>query len=358
MSEKWKEAPDVLKKVLEVAPHINANIFLGRLTDREMFWVRLEPFLSSHGYRLRPRYRPDWIPSWRNCDMRKRNLSEFEDAQIMTRTYLMDAIRISDGVKVVMKCVDTQRREVSIAQYLRGLPREERNHTVPILDILPVPNDESKALIITPMLVSFNLVPFRRVGEFAEMVEQLIKCLDFLHEHGIAHRDACELNIMMDASKVIPRGVHFANTFTHDGVKDHLKWHSRWSVRPVQYYFIDFGLSKRYAVDELETITGRNGQDRSVPELLIDRPYDPWKVDVYQLGNVIRQTIEKYDSLEVFLPLASAMTAHNPRNLPSPATALEMLKPIQSRMLVERVWLKEYTRRDRFRIRYLGIEPY
>ncbi|KAG5718468.1 hypothetical protein E4T56_gene8747 [Termitomyces sp. T112] len=268
----------------------------------------------------------------------------------------MDAIRVSDGVKVVMKCVDTRRQEVSIAQYLRGLPREERNHTVPILDILRLPNDESKALIVTPMLVSFSKVPFRYVGEFAEMVEQLIKCLDFLHEHGIAHRDACQLNIMMDASKVIPRGVHFANTFTHDGVKYGLKWHPRWSVRPVQYYFIDFGLSKRYANDELETITGLNGQDRSVPELLVDRPYDPWKVDVYQLGNVVLQIIKKYDGLEVFLPLASAMTASNPQSRPSPAKALDMLKPIESKMLRKRVWPKEYSPRDRFCIRYFSID--
>ncbi|KAG5351820.1 hypothetical protein C0989_004812 [Termitomyces sp. Mn162] len=251
----------------------------------------------------------------------------------------MDAIRVSDGVKVVMKCVDTRRQEVSIAQYLRGLPREERNHTVPILDILRLPNDECKALIVTPMLVSFGKVPFRYVGEFAEMVEQLIK-----------------LNIMMDASKVIPRGVHFANTFTHDGVKYGLKWHPRWSVRPVQYYFIDFGLSKRYANDELETITGLNGQDRSVPELLVDRPYDPWKVDVYQLGNVVLQTIKKYDGLEVFLPLASAMTASNPQSRPSPAKALDMLKPIESKMLRKRVWPKEYSPRDRFCIRYFGID--
>lgn len=36
--------------------------FLRR--DWERFWVEHQPFLLSRGYRLRPRYDPDWIPSW------------------------------------------------------------------------------------------------------------------------------------------------------------------------------------------------------------------------------------------------------------------------------------------------------
>jgi hypothetical protein len=31
---------------------------------KELFWVNLQPFLLSRGYRLRERYHPDWKPSW------------------------------------------------------------------------------------------------------------------------------------------------------------------------------------------------------------------------------------------------------------------------------------------------------
>lgn len=31
----------------------------------ENFWVELQPVLISRGYKLRPRYDPNWIPSWR-----------------------------------------------------------------------------------------------------------------------------------------------------------------------------------------------------------------------------------------------------------------------------------------------------
>lgn len=28
-------------------------------------WARYQPFLRHRGYELRPRYQPDWTPSWR-----------------------------------------------------------------------------------------------------------------------------------------------------------------------------------------------------------------------------------------------------------------------------------------------------
>ena len=28
-------------------------------------WVTFQPYLLSKGYRLRPRYHPDWVPSWK-----------------------------------------------------------------------------------------------------------------------------------------------------------------------------------------------------------------------------------------------------------------------------------------------------
>lgn len=32
------------------------------LVREELEWVRYQPFLEKHGYMLRPRYRPDWVP--------------------------------------------------------------------------------------------------------------------------------------------------------------------------------------------------------------------------------------------------------------------------------------------------------
>ena len=42
-----------------------ARIRQGLLTTREFFWRDHYEWLQRSGYHLRPRYAPDWIPSWR-----------------------------------------------------------------------------------------------------------------------------------------------------------------------------------------------------------------------------------------------------------------------------------------------------
>ena len=37
----------------------------GTLLDSEVWWRDHSKVLENHGYRLRPRYRPDWVPSWK-----------------------------------------------------------------------------------------------------------------------------------------------------------------------------------------------------------------------------------------------------------------------------------------------------
>ena len=98
---------------------------------------------------------------------------------------------------------------------------------------------------------------------------------------------------MMDPSRVIPKGFHFVKWESHDGVKFNLTWRDRWSVRPVPHYFIDFGVSSRYPAEWKDIIDyGIFGQDKTVPEMSLTVPYDPFKMDVYQLGNAIIEVAE------------------------------------------------------------------
>lgn len=96
----------------------------------------------------------------------------------------------------------------------------------------------------------------------------------------------------MDATKVVPRGHHFCVWNTHDGVnKETFEWNTRWSVRPVQYYIIDFGMSTRCSSKET-LVLGHLAQDKSVPELSRKVPYNPFMVDVYHFGNVIKRCLK------------------------------------------------------------------
>ena len=48
----------------------------GGLDGGEAFWRENYQFLLDHGYQLRPRYSPDWVPSWIGTNKHPRN---FED---------------------------------------------------------------------------------------------------------------------------------------------------------------------------------------------------------------------------------------------------------------------------------------
>ena len=54
----------------------------------------------------------------------------------------------------------------------------------------------------------------------------------------------------------------------------------------MRYYFIDFGLSTDYpeGIDNASDV-GIYGQNKTVPELSDTVPYNPFKVDIYQLGS-------------------------------------------------------------------------
>ncbi|RDB27940.1 hypothetical protein Hypma_002167 [Hypsizygus marmoreus] len=343
-----------LKQALLKYPNLNVNTFMGKREGHESFWVSLQPFLLSRGYRLRPRYHPNWIPSWKG-EKHFKGLHNYEDAMSLITSNLIDAVRVGNGQRVVIKCVKTLTEEIAIVRYLTSghLPADPRNRTVPILDIIALPNDETQALIVMPQLLEFFKLPFRRVGEVAEAFKQYIQGLEFMHEHNIVHRDACLYNLMMDVSQLIPRGLHFNNWMSHDGVNHRIEWRERAAVKSLQYYFIDFDVSHRYPPG-LENIkdTGIYGQDRSVPERSLDVPYDPFKVDVYQLGNVLLNIIQRYEGLEPLQDLGSAMTRKNADDRPSPSQALELLGKLDRHILCRRVWRRGTTSFDRFMITF------
>src|ERR1700727_2123490 len=40
----------------------------GGLNPSEIYWRDHQPWLASRGYMLRPRYSPNWVPSWEGTD--------------------------------------------------------------------------------------------------------------------------------------------------------------------------------------------------------------------------------------------------------------------------------------------------
>ncbi|KAF9475435.1 kinase-like protein [Pholiota conissans] len=336
----------------------------------ELFWVGIQPFLLSRGYRLRERYQPDWKPSWIADSGKPSKLRALCEDRLSLEGPVMDAVRISDNSRVVLKKVRTAGFEISVSQFLSSptLRQDPRNHTVPLLDVIPLPTDDDWALLVMPKLLEFQRLPFRRVGEFCEAVLQYLQALEFMHEHNVVHRDVCMTNLAMDISKVIPKGSHMSLWQTHDGVNwADFQWYERWSVRPVQYYLIDFGISLHLPKKDVVT-WGVWGRDKTVPEMSSTSRYDPFKVDIYQLGRVFLDIIDKYPRLSrIFLPLAERMTCTNPKDRPTAAEAVKLCQTLISKLsrwtLSRRIWMKtEYHEYgcspiEHFLVRFCGWNP-
>lgn len=58
----------------------------------------------------------------------------------------------------------------------------------------------------------------------------------------------------------------------------------------VKYYFVDYGISSYFPPgSQYQPVLGTRGRDQDVPELSDDVPYDPFKVDIFTIGNVLRR---------------------------------------------------------------------
>lgn len=122
----------------------------------------------------------------------------------------MDATRRRDGKHVMLKKIypDEGAHELVITQLFssRELVRDPRNHCVPLLDIIEIPQNGQK-LMVMPLLRPFNDPHFQTFGEFVAFFTQICEVrslhthrhesiltldqgLQFMHEQNIAHRYA------------------------------------------------------------------------------------------------------------------------------------------------------------------------
>ncbi|KAF8479931.1 hypothetical protein JB92DRAFT_1771577 [Gautieria morchelliformis] len=213
---------------------------------------------------------------------------------------VVDARRVEDDVKVILKHVPTATQELPTARYLSSevLLSDPRNHTVRILDVILLPGDDEWALPIIPYLKQFDDLSFPISGRMCRIFPATAP--EFMHEHNVAHRDACHGNIMMDSSRLIPKGFHFTDQWSHTGVPsaEGFTYTTRLAVTPVDYFSLDFGLSTRFAsLEDRHLVTGMACQKKKVPELSYAIPYDPFKVDIYHLGGVFVELVEVCSSL-------------------------------------------------------------
>ena len=103
----------------------------------------------------------------------------------------------------------------------------------------------------------------------------------------VAYSDCTVNNIMFDPSRMYPNGFHPSHINRNRDFKGRTKGYTR-TDRPPRYYFIDFGLSRRYPSRDVIDDPLRGG-DRTAPEHMRGRQCNPFLTDVYYLGNLVRE---------------------------------------------------------------------
>ncbi|KAJ3475558.1 hypothetical protein NLI96_g11761 [Meripilus lineatus] len=96
---------------------------------------------------------------------------------------------------------------------------------------------------------------------------------------------------MMDPRPTFPEMFHPGRTSRSQDVQSDAKFHTR-TARPTKYFFIDFGLSSKFEPGQDRKVMANCGGDRTVPEFIwhgVKREYDPFPIDVYYLGNLVRE---------------------------------------------------------------------
>ncbi|KDQ55744.1 hypothetical protein JAAARDRAFT_133573 [Jaapia argillacea MUCL 33604] len=312
-----------------------------QLISYETYWRDHQKWLADQGYLLRPRYMPDWVPSWRTSKKHRYFCEDFYHFQVSQFRQFIDATRSSDGALVALKRVSKSIHpfEVDIAKYLSSDPlsSDPHNHCVPVIEVLQVPDDEDTLLLVMPFLRPFDDPRFDTVGEAVAFFQQVFQGLQFLHSHFVAHRDNNEMNIMLDPTNLYPDSFHPVRQERKRNYKRGAKYYTR-TQRPPKYYFIDFGISRRYKPEDMppneEIIVGGDSSAPEFQEANMDRTNDmcnPFPTDIYYLGNMIRQNfIQNRYGFEFMEPLVADMVQDDPSKRPTIDEAMTRFTEIRN----------------------------
>ncbi|TCD65334.1 hypothetical protein EIP91_002772 [Steccherinum ochraceum] len=304
------------------------------LNENEIFWRDLVPYLMEKGYKLRPRYQADWVPSWKARGERPSNLRH-EDFPGLARPGVLDAVRISDGEMVFLKRISSKtherEKEMTMMWSAEPLSSDPRNHCVPVLDVLDLPGSSEETLLVLPLLRLFSDPAFLTVGEAMEFFRQAFEGLAFMHELHVSHGDCTNLNIMMDPRPTFPQMYHPRMVHQPRDFKGELKY-SRRTKHPVKYYWIDFGLSCKYDTDNTSPrdvpIFGgyRDAPEYQDPAM----PSNPFHTDVWFIGRTIQKKfLQEMLGVEFMTPLVSDMMHNDPEKRPTMKEVVARFEQLQ-----------------------------
>ncbi|KAJ6496860.1 hypothetical protein DFH09DRAFT_945771 [Mycena vulgaris] len=313
---------------------------LKALSKGEIYWRDHQVWLQECGYMLRPCFRPGWIPSWITDPTKDRVLSEDSivlDVSERTHSSVTSVSQLSLPIQP-----DLHPDEANIFKYFssKELASDPRNHCIPLLQplcipllsVLSPPDDDEKLILVMKLMWQHDRPRFDTFGEVMEFSRQAFEGIQFTHHHPslipAPNSDCNGYNIMMDGQHLFPHGFH---PQYQDMKRDKFETptHYTRTQRPVKYYIIDFGLSRKFQEGEVPRTYIIEGGDSSPPEFgtiqerldsaIPHKLLDSFPTDIYYLGNMIRRNY--FDTakfgFEFMRPLVSDMVQDDPAKRPT-----------------------------------------
>lgn len=120
-------------------------------------------------------------------------------------------------------------------------------------------------------------------------------CRSIKRKPPFRHSDIAPQNMVMEESRIIPKGSHWCYPESHSGLfLRFFSWKNRCSLRPaVQYYYIDFGISKYFpGGKESARVATTLRTFPMIPELSMTVQCNPFFVDIFQIGLAMSRIID------------------------------------------------------------------
>ncbi|KAF8627102.1 hypothetical protein AX15_004542 [Amanita polypyramis BW_CC] len=281
----------------------------------EIWWRSHRELLESFGYKLRRNLFPDFY------------LDQGNEKMQYNPIMLMDATRIVDGRRVMLKRVG--QKELEIAVFFKysheTITNDRRNHCVPVFDVLEVPDEEETAIVVIPFLRPSFSPRFETRGELLEFFRQILEGVHFMHMYNVVYRDCTVQNILMEGDGLYPQGFHpvwFNRTLTCSGPA---KQRFNRTRRPPTYYLTGFGPSCYFPATTTDPLAFPSSGGIPLPEHQEQSTlYDPFTADVYDVGNAIlaflhgRKTQENpICGFQFLIPLLEDMTHQDANERPT-----------------------------------------
>ncbi|KAI0298950.1 hypothetical protein BC826DRAFT_90095 [Russula brevipes] len=242
-----------------------------------------------------------------------------EDGQPTILTAAMDATRVRDNLRVMLKRAlpADGPHELIINQQFSSpeLAAVPHNHYAPLLDVVDLQHPEPQKLMVFPLLRPFNQPRCKHLGNSSTASRRFVRafksCMNETLPIAIA-RPTTSCSTPLECIRMGPIVSKLIAIGTSSVLRKLTPGRSA-----LPYYFIDFGLSRQYASRDALDEPVRGG-DKSAPEHRSQTRCNPFQTDIYYIGNLVHQEfVEKYHGFEFMEGLINSMTLEDPARRPS-----------------------------------------